>query len=58
MTTTIANLPPGTTCSDYWFDSSVANGTFPDNRDKATFSFNEKVFYKNTFEFLTNVKIG
>lgn len=39
MTTTVDTLPEGTTATDYWFDSAYANGVFPDNRDKATFSF-------------------
>lgn len=42
MTTTIQNLPSGTTATDFWFDSSVANGVFPENRDKAVFSFGQK----------------
>jgi len=41
MTTIIPNLPKGTVSTDVWFDSSVANGSFPENRDYATFNFGE-----------------
>ncbi len=42
MTTTVGNLPEGTTATDYWFDSAVANGAFPENRDFASFSIGDK----------------
>lgn len=42
MTTTVGNLPVGTVSTDYWFDSSVANGSFPENRNYGQFSFGSK----------------
>lgn len=42
MTTSLQNLPPGAYATDLWFDSGVANGSFPENRDKASFSFGDK----------------
>lgn len=42
MTTTVGNLPEGTTVTDYWFDSAIANGAFPENRDYASFLIGDK----------------
>jgi hypothetical protein len=43
MTTTIATFPEGTTTTDYWFDSNIANGSFPENRDLASFNLENKI---------------